>query len=196
MSTTPALPRLPPGWTSRRARCAPAVRGLSLIELLVSVALLGVLAALAAPSVGNFIAARRVDDIARRLAETMSWARSEAVKRNASVLLCPNASVTDGSCATAAQASDWSKGWRVCTDVDNDGSCGAASSSNPNPIRVQSAITTGVALSGPLARLRFNPDGTITAAAYSAFSVSSSTGKTPGWKVQFAASGALSTGKL
>lgn len=167
---------------------------MTLIELMVVVALLGVLASLAAPSVGTFIATRQVEDVARRLADTMTWARSEAVKRNASVLMCPDASVDNGECDAATQTSDWSKGWRVCVDVDNDGTCDTTSTSDP--IRFQAAITPGVALTGPKTRMRFNPDGTITATAWGAFTVSSTSANTAGWKVQFAASGALGAVKI
>lgn len=169
--------------------------GFSLVELMLVVAVLGVLAALAGPSLGTFVAARRVEDAARRLGEDMALGRNEAVKRNTAVLLCADASVTDSSCMTAPTAADWAKGWRVCYDANDDGVCDSTSSSDPNPVRVQTKLDSSLNFSGPATRVRFNPNGSVTATAYTAFTVGSTRAGSSSWAVRFAASGAMSVRK-
>lgn len=169
------------------------VRGFTLIEMLVVFALLAILSGFVAPSMSTFVTSRRVEDVARRMAEDMALARSEAVKRNAAVLMCADASATD--CNEAAASTDWATGWRVCFDVDNNDACDASTTHDANPIRVQPAIDATVSLTGPLARVRFNPDGTVTSTAYTNFEIRSGNGATPLWLVRFAASGAISVRK-
>jgi type IV fimbrial biogenesis protein FimT len=177
----------------RRAvqRCA---LGVTLIELMVVVALLAILAALAAPGMARFATTRLVEDVARRLAEDMAMARNEAVKRNASVLLCADASLT--SCNAPSTAAVWSKGWRVCFDANDDGSCDASSATDTNPVRVQPSISATVTLSGPLSRVRFNAQGTATASSFARFEVRGVSDTGPQWQVRFSASGVISVGKV
>ena len=181
--------------TSENPTAARAARGFTLIELLVTVAMLGILAMVAAPNMSQFIASRRVEDVARRLGEDLGLARNEAVKRNGSVLFCADASITTTACAATPAAADWAKGWRVCYDVDSDGSCDATAAADPNPVRVQSAVNTGVSFAGPAARLRFNPNGSMTSAAAAAFAASAVGRSSPRWNVNAAPSGAITVRK-
>jgi type IV fimbrial biogenesis protein FimT len=159
------------------------------------VAILSILASIAAPSMSRMLASQRVEGAARRLAEDMSLARREAVKRNAPVLLCSGASVTDGGCAAPSAASDWVQGWRLCYDKDSNDACDNGSETDPNPMRVHDLLVGGVGLSGPVSRLRFNADGTITATTYPNFKVTATIANVPAWVVRFAASGAMSVRK-
>ncbi|WP_151638699.1 pilus assembly FimT family protein [Noviherbaspirillum aerium] len=83
-----------------------ALGGFTLIELLVTVAIVAILAAVAAPSMSAMIANQRTKSAAADLQMSIMLARSEALKRNASVVISPN---TEG----------WQAGWRVAT-VDED----------------------------------------------------------------------------
>lgn len=92
-----------------------AVAGFTLIELLVGVAILAVLAALAAPSFNEAILSNRLASYANTFVASAQLARSEAIKRNATVVMCRSA---DGvSCATAGT---WQQGWILWRDADND----------------------------------------------------------------------------
>jgi prepilin-type N-terminal cleavage/methylation domain-containing protein len=63
------------------------VRGLTLMELMVTVAILGILVALAVPSFNSFLAKGRLSGAAEALAQDLQLARSEALRRNAEVTI-------------------------------------------------------------------------------------------------------------
>jgi len=76
------------------------MRGFTLIEALVVLAILGILVTIAAPSLRDMVIASRVRSAASDLFESMLLARSEAIKRGTSVDIIP----TGG---------DWAAGWTV-----------------------------------------------------------------------------------
>jgi type IV fimbrial biogenesis protein FimT len=91
--------------------------GFSLIELLVSIAILGVLASLAAPSFSESIKRYRINAIREDLSGSIQLARAEAVRRGRPVAL-----IRELTCAvTLANANDWSCGWRMVVDSDSGG---------------------------------------------------------------------------
>jgi type IV fimbrial biogenesis protein FimT len=89
------------------------------------------------------------------LVSDMQMARGEAIKRNAWMLVCARDVATD----TCATGTNWSNGWLVCYDVNNDGACDTGTTANPNPVRVRRALDA-MTLTGPNAVVRFNPSGT------------------------------------
>lgn len=88
--------------------CWHQCRGFTLIELMVTVALAAILLGLAAPSLSDASLSSKLSASANRLAANSTLARSEAIKRNASIELCMSANGT--SCITTGS---WEQGWIV-----------------------------------------------------------------------------------
>lgn len=78
-----------------------------MIELLITLVVLGILVAVAVPSFNNFLLNSRTSTLANDLTGAVNFARSEAVKRAVAVQVCPGLDETD--CA----AGDWEDGWLV-----------------------------------------------------------------------------------
>lgn len=123
-----------------------ASRGFTLIELMVAVGLLAVVAALAAPAMGDFIVRQRVASQAGDLALSMALARSEAIKNGRSMAVIPR----------SAGVAGWSDGWCV-------GPAGAANCDDATVLRRFDARNTVTIQHADLAapyRITFLRDGT------------------------------------
>ncbi len=87
----------------------------TLAELVVALSIAAALFALALPSYARYIAEQRLLDDARRLAEGVMLARSEAVKRNRHVVIC--ATTPRDACGNAGH---WHEGWVMFEDADGN----------------------------------------------------------------------------
>lgn len=114
-------------------------RGLTLIELLVTLSVLSILLAVGVPSFGQFTTNNRLSSYTNTLFSHLSLARSEAVKRNTRVAICKS---SNGSACTSS--GDWSQGWVIFVDQDNN----ANIDSSEQVITTAPALSTGFSFSG------------------------------------------------
>jgi len=91
-----------------RAGVAARARGFTLIELMVTIAVAAILTALAVPAFNTFMENDRLLTQSSALVSALDLARSEAIKADTSVSVCPS---TDAM--TCSGASDWSGGYIV-----------------------------------------------------------------------------------
>ena len=104
--------------------------GFTLIELMVTLAVLAILLALAVPSFARLLAANRLSTETSELIASLNLARSEAVRRGQGVAL------------RAVDDSNYSKGWRVFADLDRNGAQSSTTSdTDGKPLREVGAFS-------------------------------------------------------
>lgn len=90
--------------------------GFTVIELMLTIAVIAVVATLAIPSFQTMIMNNRLSSQVNEITSLVSFARSEASKRpDARITLCPS---NDG--ATCSGGAPWETGWIAMLDVDGD----------------------------------------------------------------------------
>lgn len=103
--------------------------GFTLVELIVTIAVLAILLAIAIPNFQVFIVNGRMTSAANDMMTTLGFARSEAIKRAANITVCASSS------GSACSGGTWENGWIV---LDAGG----------NVIRVREALEGAATLTG------------------------------------------------
>ena len=115
-------------------------RGFTLVELLVVVAILATVLSASAPSFRTFLEGQQVKGMAYEITADLLLARSEALKRNASVTV-------------VRDANGWNNGWTTATVVTN------------TRISTRNAPAVAVTVSGAPAAITFDVNGRVSAPA-------------------------------
>jgi len=124
------------------------ISGFTLIELLVTLSIIGILSVLALPSFSEFVGGQRVKTASFEVFSSLTYARSEAIKRNAEV-------------AVTSASGGWQNGWTVAVV-------------NGSTLNQQTAFT-GLTIAGPAGSITYNGSGRLKASV-TPFTISSSTG--------------------
>ena len=90
-----------------------ALRGFTLVEMMITVALMAVMLAIAVPSFTAYRRNSELASISNGFVAALNAARSEAMKRNMYAMVTP-----------VNNNSDWTAGWVAFVDVDGDNSFG------------------------------------------------------------------------
>lgn len=109
----------------------------TLIELMVAIALTGLLLSMAVPAMGIFVSNARQTGAINDFVSSLHVARSTAITTNDRVTLCASSSGTD------CEAVAWNEGWIVFRDQDSDQTVDAtetvlASSAGVDGLTIQS----------------------------------------------------------
>ncbi len=92
--------------------------GFTLLELVITLAIIGVVAGLAVPAFQSMLVRDNVSSINNELMLSLKRARSEAIARGKDVTMC---SSTDGTSCSGASG-NWENGWIIYEDINGDGS--------------------------------------------------------------------------
>lgn len=145
--------------------------GVTLIELIIVLVIIGVVASISYPSFQEILRVNRIETQTTRLLSTLMAARSEAAKTNQPVVVCKSA---DGVFCT--DMGNWDQGWLVFRDEDAGGDLDAG---DEPIIRVENAVPEDVtvrALEAAFAdSLGYAPDGTVNGAITQIFKICAGT---------------------
>jgi type IV fimbrial biogenesis protein FimT len=134
--------------------------GFTAIELLVTMAVLVIVLAVAAPNLMRFTAANRASTLAIDLTTSLAVARSEAARNGRAVFLVAGSGAVTGN--------EFGGGWNLYLDTDGDGSLSAAEiAATPNPLRTYPAVPSSLRLrgSGGVRQIVFGVNGFLVPAA-------------------------------
>ncbi|MBT8058271.1 MAG: GspH/FimT family pseudopilin [Gammaproteobacteria bacterium] len=137
---------------TRRQGMRLACRGVTAIELIITVSILALTLALGVPGYNTMLHKNRISATSNQLHTTLQVARIEAVKRRRAVRVCPSAD--SSSCRDDG---DWSDGWLIYEDQNSNNAPEAA-----EIIRLVGDIESGVAIEVSAAiedYLQFQPTG-------------------------------------
>ena len=136
-------------------------RGFTLIELLVTIAVAGVLAALAAPSIRDFIVHSKMTNISNEFGGNVLRARNEAVNRNVCVTMCMSSSATSSTPQCTTTGTDWQAGWIAFLNLTCDSSATAPATPATDLLLAHQSAGAGYLLQtqSPTKTMMFNPRG-------------------------------------
>jgi len=96
--------------------------GFTIIELMMTLAVAAILITIAIPSFRSMIISNNIITHTNEFVGTISYARSEAIRRGKSVTICKSSSGT--ACLTGG-GTYWDSGWIAHIDLDSDGTVDA-----------------------------------------------------------------------
>jgi len=129
--------------------------GLSLIELMMTLAVLATLISVAAPAFGKLIQSTEAHTSRSALTTALNTARILAASKNVHVVVCPSADQQ-----YCGHTTEWQHGWLIFIDADDDGLRDA----DEELLSVAQAQPPGVAILSTVGRTRidYRPDGSAT----------------------------------
>ncbi len=104
---------------------SPAAGGFTLIELIVTIAIVAILIMIAAPSLRDAMLNVQLSAQANDIQTDLSMARSEAVRRRVQTGVC----TSDAAGTACAGTNTWQNGWLVFIDADSNGNVDPAAGS-------------------------------------------------------------------
>jgi len=145
-----------------------AVLGFTLVELMITVAVIAIVAAIAMPNLTELMRRNRLTSAANEMVALLQTARTAAISNRASGSVCPS---TDGTSCAASLGSRW-----IVLMTKNGTSTVLRDTTLPPSI----AVTASANVSGGSNKLTFTPDGFSAAGAKVSGTLGLCVGNLPG----------------
>ena len=126
-------------------------KGFSLIELIITLAVIAIVSSIAMTFSGAFLQDNRISTANNDLVSSIHYARSTAVTRGTSTSICAS---SDGMTCTSTA---WELGWIVFTD---EGSAGVVDGTD-RILKVSNQASIDISITSPSAYLQFKPQGAV-----------------------------------
>jgi type IV fimbrial biogenesis protein FimT len=152
-----------PSFPMAKVQPAPAWRGFTLVEMMVTVAVLSILSVVAVPSLIAFSARNRLQSLSSDFVSSLVLARTEAARAGLPVLVLPATGGVTGN--------EFAQGWNLYLDRNSNGSF----DSGDTLIRTYAALPGTLKMQGTSA-INFSAIGYLTPAAAVSFVLCPSTG--------------------
>jgi len=137
--------------------------GFTIIELMVTLIIAAIGLTIAIPGFANFLRSQRATSNANELLVSLTFARSEALKRGDPVAVCASDNPQAATPACSGNNS-WTNGWITFVDDDTAGTDGDYDSATETLLRVHPASgSVSVTTDGGADYVRFIGDGTADA---------------------------------
>lgn len=133
------------------------MRGFTLVELMITIAVAAILAVVAVPSFTRAIHRNQVSSASNALLADLGYARAEAITRGTYVSVCPS---TDGK--SCSDSDTWESGWLVYTYTAGNAVANKDydDSADTNVLLRHTSVRNGVSVRGQSADvITFGPQG-------------------------------------
>lgn len=151
------------GCAERKSACQlwkqmkPVTTGFTLLEMMVVIAVLAIVMSIAVPSFQGVARNSRTSSVANELLSALILARSEAVRRGKTVMVCrSDTSAVPPSC----NGTSWTDGWLVFVGTG----AGSGDEAVANHIKVGQIKSAGIQIDAPADETGFSANGASTAA--------------------------------
>ena len=136
------------------------VLGITIVELVVSLAVVSIVVTTGVPAFSNFIQTNRVSESAFDVLGTINLARTEAVKRRTRVVLCRSGNPAASTPSCGGSANTWTTGWLIFASGDSNNTYEAGTDTLLGTGTLHSSNVTVITNSTSNRNLEYNSDGT------------------------------------
>ena len=134
--------------------------GITVVELVISLAVVSIIATTGVPAFSNFIQSNRISESSFDVLGTINLARTEAVKRRTRVVLCRSADPAATTPSCSGTSNTWTTGWLVFASGDGNNTYEPANDTLLGTGIVHSSNVTIITNSTSNRNLEYNSDGT------------------------------------
>ncbi|MDE0853025.1 MAG: GspH/FimT family pseudopilin [Nevskia sp.] len=159
----------PPPGSGQQGLCSRTKRqaGYTLLEVIVAITITAILAAMTVPSFLQSMRVNRGVSEANGILGVVTMARNEAIKRDASISLCPSSNGT--GCASSG---NWDQGYLAFIDINGNGSFGTGDTLIRTEVPLSGSSTISLCQGVPstnnttVSSLTFSGTGQLTSQVY------------------------------